>query len=636
MPSNKKNAQTGVFNVERARRIYNLANWADGYFDVDARGRLVMRRRDWHEHPGVDLYALVSELREAGLGLPVLVRFQDILCDRFERLDGAFRQAMAARDYRGRYTAVYPIKVNQQRSVVEQILRHGGERIGLEAGSKPELMAVLALARNDGVIVCNGYKDRQYIRLALIGRKLGHRVYIVVEKPSELELIIQESRALNVAPLLGVRVRLTSIGRGKWQNTGGDRAKFGLSAAQVQMLISRLQSQGLLARLQLLHFHMGSQLTNLRDIDSGLREAGRYYAELRRLGADIRTVDVGGGLGVDYEGTRSRAFCSMNYSLREYADAVVENLAAICEEQELPQPDIVTEAGRAMTAHHAVLITQVIDVECAPGSETPAAPTNADPAPVQNLWRLYSNPSALSAGELYHEAGFALAEARALYDQGRANLAQRARAEQIFFAVCREVMQRIETAGGQPREVLAELQERLADKYFCNFSVFQSVPDVWAFNQIFPIVPLHRLDEPPLRRAILQDLTCDSDGQIRSYVDSERIESTLPLHDVHPDEPYLLGLFLVGAYQETLGDMHNLFGDVHTVNVELLPEGGHRWLPPEHGDTVDELLRYVHFDPRRLRDVYEAKLGALDVSPAERAKLRSELEAGLTGYTYLD
>ncbi len=637
MPPQDKPMQTKTaWSLARARRVYNLANWANGYFDIDEMGHLVACSKDQRNQACVDMYALANALQNAGLHMPVLVRFEHILRDRVNQLCGAVDRAMRECNYEGRYTAVYPIKVNQQRSVVEQLLRFGAERIGLEAGSKPELMAVLALSNSaDGVVICNGYKDAQYIRLALIGRLLGHRVYIVIEKPSELELVIRESRALGVKPLLGLRVRLASIGAGKWQNTGGEKAKFGLSAAQVLALIDRLRTESLLDGMELLHFHMGSQITNIGDINRGMREACRYFAELRQAGAPIGVVDVGGGLGVDYEGTRSRAFCSMNYTLQEYAGTIVRALSDICHERQLPHPDIVTEAGRAMTAHHAVLITNVIDAEYAPAGEVSEKVGEQEPTVLRELWRLYEHQPELAVGEVYNEAQYWLAEAQSMYTHGVLDLAKRVRAEELYHAVCRGLILTLDTMSEPPEDIAAQLYEKFADKYFCNFSVFQSMPDVWAIDQIFPIVPLHRLTEQPARRAVLQDLTCDSDGQIRAYVDSGHIRPTLPAHEYRPGEAYLLGVFLVGAYQEILGDMHNLFGDTHAVNVELLPDGGYRLETPERGDTVEELLRYVHFDSEDLMAAYSAKIAALNLQADRREALLRELETSLRGYTYL-
>ncbi len=630
------------WTIQNARDTYNTAHWGGGYFDINAAGHLIARPTRDTRHPGIDLYELAHEIRNAGLSAPVLVRFTDILHDRVDTLCTAFADAMHENEYRGRYTSVYPIKVNQQKRVVEEILQHGGERVGLEAGSKPELMAVLALSNmNGGVIVCNGYKDREYIRLALIGRQLGHRVYIVVEKTSELESVIEEARDLQVQPLIGVRVRLASIGAGKWQNTGGEKSKFGLSSTQVLQVIDRLRTADLLDSLQLIHFHLGSQLPNIRDIQKGLRECARFYAELHRLGVNIRCVDVGGGLGVDYEGTRSRSFCSINYSVKEYAKNVVHALWEICEERSLPHPDIITESGRALTAHHAMLITNVIDIERMDEIADSVEPDAGDPLVVHDLWEGYraltqSNETRATPVEIYHDAVHRLSDVQGMYTHGVVTLEQRARAEQLYYATCWKVRELLQPGVKAHRELLDELNEKLADKYFLNLSVFQSLPDVWAIEQIFPIIPLHRLNEAPTRRGTLQDITCDSDGRIDHYVDGEGIESSLPLHHWKPDEPYLLGIFMVGAYQEILGDMHNLFGDTDSVNVELAPDGSHRLTQPQRGDTVDSVLRYVQFNPPDLLRAYREKIARATLTAKQRESYLQELNAGLSGYTYLE
>lgn len=625
-----------TWSIDKARETYNIPYWGSGYFDVNAKGHLVVRP-DPDATGSVDLHELARSFPAHELTLPVLVRFSGILQHRVQALCGAFDRAMQGLAYRGRYTAVYPIKVNQQSSVVDALLAQGGDRIGLEAGSKPELLAVLARSREGGIVVCNGYKDREYIRLALIGRRLGHRVYIVVEKLSEIELVIEEARALSVEPLLGVRVRLASLGAGKWQNTGGEKSKFGLSAVELLRVIERLRAAGMLTALKMMHFHMGSQIANIRHVQAGVREAGRYYAELRRAGAPVEVVNVGGGLGVDYEGTRSRSFCSMNYSIDEYAHNIVHALADVCAELDLPHPDVVTESGRAMTAHHAVLITNVIDQEQAPGLEH-VAPAGADePVALRNLSEVLEAVAQRSPLEAYHDAAYWLNEAQTLFTHGLLDLAGRARAERMYFAICRRVRERLQPGARAHREVLDELNEKLADKYFLNFSLFQSIPDHWAIEQIFPVVPLHRLDESPTRRTVLQDITCDSDGRLDGYVDGQGIETSLPLHEIRAGEPYLVGIFLVGAYQEILGDMHNLFGDTDSVHVELGRDGGARLTQPLRGDTVEEVLRYVHFDAEELLAAYRTKMGeAPGLTAAERASYLEELAQGLKGYTYLE
>lgn len=624
------------WSISKARDTYNIAHWGNGYFDVNERGHVVARPDPSSPH-AIDLYELTREFSKHELTLPVLVRVSGVLQHRVKELCDAFDAAAQERGYNGRYTAVYPIKVNQQRSVVDALLDHGGERIGLEAGSKPELLAVLARSRPGAIVVCNGYKDREYIRLALIGKALGLRVHIVVEKLSELDLVLQESQSLGIAPLLGLRVRLASIGAGKWQNSGGEKSKFGLTAAEALRACARLREVKQLDALKMIHFHMGSQIANVQHIQAGMREASRYYAELHAVGAQVKIVNVGGGLGVDYEGTRSRSFCSTNYSVREYANNIVYALAEMCEEKNIPHPDIVSESGRALTAHHAVLITNVVECEQAPGAEALPAPTAEEPAIIRDMWFSYTNVTNRSAIEAYHDAVYYLSQAQGMFNHGVLNLAQRARVEQIYFAICRRVRELLEPGAKAHREVLDELNEKLADKYFCNFSLFQSMPDHWAIDQIFPVVPLNRLGEAPTRRAVLQDITCDSDGRIDLYVNAEGVDTTVPLHAPRDNEPYLLGIFLVGAYQEILGDMHNLFGDTDSVHVELLPDGRHKLVAPRRGDTVDSVLRYVHFDPEDLLKAYREKVGAArELNAEQREKFLGELTAGLDGYTYLE
>ncbi len=622
------------WSLEQARSTYNVSHWGGGYFDINQLGHLVVYPDQDKSKPGIDVYELSQGLTEQKLSLPVLLRFTDILRDRVATLCDAFDLAMEADNYRGGYTAVYPIKVNQQRTVVEHICQNGAERVGLEAGSKPELMAVLGMSRQGGVVVCNGYKDREYIRLALIGQQLGFKVFIVIEKPSELQLVLEESSKLGIEPMLGVRVRLASIGAGKWQNTGGEKSKFGLTSSQVLAVVNSLKLAGKLQTLQLLHCHLGSQIANIRDIQGGMREMGCYYAELCALGAVLTYVDVGGGLGVDYEGTRSRSDCSMNYSVQEYANNVVHALKVVCEEKLLPQPMIISESGRALTAHHAMLITNVVDSDIIElPTDIDALENPDDPKVIHYLWNVMSQADIGSPLEAYHDAVHWLQQARDMYAQGMMTLEQRARSEQLYYLVSAKVKARLNPSIRSQRDLLDELNEKQADKYFCNFSLFQSLPDVWAIDQVFPIIPLHRLDEEPTRRVVIQDLTCDSDGRIDRYVDNEGLESSLPLHEYTSGQPYLLGMMLIGAYQETLGDMHNLFGDTDSVDIELTDDG-YQMVCPEYGDAVDELLAYVHFDADELLLSYKAKLNNSDLSEQDKNLYLTELQAGLTGYTY--
>jgi arginine decarboxylase len=621
-------------HIEPVSQTYGIRRWGAGYFGINPEGHVTVCP-DPDIGTEIDLHQLTRELHAAGLALPVLVRFNDILHHRVRSLCRAFREAGEELAYRGRYTAVYPIKVNQQHSVVEEIVAGGGDCIGLEAGSKPELVAVLASAPAGGIIVCNGYKDREYIRLALIGRRLGHQVYIVIEKLTELERVLHEAKALGIEPQLGVRVRLAAVASGNWQNSGGAKSKFGLSAAQVLELVQRLRAAGKLHWLQLLHSHIGSQIPNLRDIRGGIAEAARFFAELRRLGAPIKVVDVGGGLGIDYEGTGSRHYCSINYSLEAYAREVLRSITRVCDEEGLDHPDLVSESGRALTAHHAVLITHVIDHELPPDATPPVIDASEHESLqwlAAELPRLADN----SPMEVFQEARHLFDETRELFERGELTLEQRALAERLFYAIAHGVKARLRASSRRDRELLDQLRELLADKVFCNFSLFQSLPDVWALGQIFPVMPLHRLAESPQTSGTLHDLTCDSDGCIDSYVDQDGVESTFPMHLLREGEEYLIGLFLVGAYQEILGDMHNLFGDTDAVNVALDGDSGYHLSQPEKGDAVDELLRYVHYDPEQMLATYRHKLAEQGLSNSLAEDYFAELRDGLIGYTYLE
>lgn len=617
---------TCMWTPDDSAALYSLPAWSAGYFSADARGRLCVQ--------GIPVAEVVDAARHQGLRLPLLLRFGGILRDRVDTLCAAFDAACAAQDYAGRYTAVYPIKVNQQRSVVAQIAAHGGQRVGLEAGSKPELLAVLALGEPGQPVVCNGYKDAEYIRLALHGQQLGSQVTLVVEKLSELPLILREADALGVQPRLGIRVRLASIGAGNWQNTGGEKSKFGLTASQVLRAVDTLRAAGQLECLRLLHVHLGSQIANVRDIQRGMTETARVYAELHALGAPVACVDVGGGLGVDYDGTRSRGPCSMNYTVTEYATNIVRTLADVCAEAGVPQPDIISESGRALTAHHALLVTDVVDSDIEPPAQ-PAAPDDDAPALLHELWAEWQRLAALPALEAVHDSAHWLAEAQAGFLHGRLSLAQRGHAERLARAIQHSLVQRLDEGVRAERDARDDLSERLAGKYFLNMSVFQSVPDVWGIDQVFPILPIERLDERPTVDVTLCDLTCDSDGRIDQYVQRTGLMPTLPLHALRDGEPYRVAICLVGAYQEILGDLHNLFGDTDTVNVEPDAAGGWQLAEPERGDTAAELLGIVHHAPDELIDRLRKRLAVagLDGEPARRAQ--QTFEAVLGGYTYL-
>lgn len=605
---------TQPWTTEQSAQLYAINNWGDGYFSVNARGHVCVTPSA-DKRIELDLVEIAQSLEDKQLSLPVLIRFTDILKDRVNRLNNAFQKACADNDYQGKYTPVYPIKVNQQRQVVEGIL--SADNIGLEAGSKPELLAIMALSKGN-VLVCNGYKDRAYIRQALIGLKMGLDLYLVIEKPLELEFIIEEAARLEVRPQLGVRVRLSSISAGKWQNSGGEKSKFGLHAHEALQLVERLKQVGLLDCLQLMHFHMGSQIANIHDIKIALKEAGQFYSELHRLGAPIKIVDAGGGLGVDYDGSRSRRESSINYSLDEYAQNIVRSFAEICATKQVAHPDIITESGRALTAHHAVLITNVTDIESVYSQHE----------------QLQLLPKSTNLVECYHDASFAIAEARAQFTQDKLNIDELAKAENAYAISCQQIKNQLNPSNQSEAAIQKELSEKLADKIFCNFSLFQSLPDIWGIDQIFPIMPIHRLDEQPTRRAVIQDLTCDSDGRIDQYIDGQNIEKTLPIHIIDSKKPYLIGFFMVGAYQEILGDMHNLFGDTHSINVQIDSDGYH-FYDLQEGEHVSELLDYVHISSDELMAAYRQKLAGSNLTVQQRQDYEQELLAGLKSYTYL-
>ncbi|OLU33455.1 arginine decarboxylase [Pseudomonas sp. PA27(2017)] len=622
------------WTVADSRSVYGIRHWGAGYFSINDAGRVEVRPNGPGSTP-IDLHEQVEELRQSGLSLPLLVRFPDILQDRVRKLTGAFDASIARLEYGNRYTALYPIKVNQQEAVVENIIATENVSIGLEAGSKPELLAVLALAPKGGTIVCNGYKDREFIRLALMGQKLGHNVFIVIEKESEVALVIDEAAELKVAPQIGLRVRLSSLASSKWADTGGEKSKFGLSAAQLLSVVERFRKAGLDQGIRLLHFHMGSQIANIADYRKGFREAIRYYGELRALGLPVDHIDVGGGLGVDYDGTHSRNASSINYDMEDYADAVVDMLKEFCDRQEIPHPHIFSESGRAMTAHHAVLLVQVTDVE-RHNDDVPEIDRSIEqPEVLQVLIDLLDDSDPEMVAETYWRATHYVSEAAGQYSAGKLDLPQKALAEQCYFSICRRLYNQLKARQRSHRQVLDELNDKLADKYICNFSVFQSLPDTWAIGQILPILPLNRLDEEPLRRAVLQDLTCDSDGKINQYVDEQSIETSLPVHELRDGEDYVLGIFLVGAYQEILGDMHNLFGDTDSVNIYQNADGSIYHAGIETHDTIEDMLRYVHLSPEELMTHYRDKVASARISARERTQFLDALRLGLTRSSYL-
>ena len=624
-----------TWGLETARATYNVAHWSDGYFDINAQGELVAYPDGDQTKPAISLTQLTEQFKQQGLTLPVLVRFTDILKNRVDTLTNAFTQARANREYIGKYTCVYPIKVNQQRSVVSKLLAHPSGLVGLEAGSKPELMAILGVAKEPITIVCNDYKDSEFLRLACIGQAMGHSVKIVVEKLSELTTLLEEIDNLDIEPAIGIRIRLNSVGKGKWQNTGGEKGKFGLTAGQVLSAVEVLKKHNKLHLMQMVHFHIGSQIANIRDIHRALRECARHFAELTQLNVPLNTVDVGGGLGVDYEGSGSRSACSMNYTVEEYARNVVNAFAEVCDQHNLTHPAIITESGRALTAHHAVLITDVIDVEKAPNHLNPEPPLENSALVLDEMWQCLQRLNPRMALEIYHDAMHLFSEAHDQYVHGLVSMLEWAKIEQLYFTILHRVRASLSNNARAHREVLDDLNEKLADKLFVNFSLFQSLPDVWGIQQLFPVMPIENLTQPLTQRAIIQDITCDSDGQIREYVEGAGIETSLPIPEYKHGEQYHIAMFMVGAYQEILGDLHNLFGDTDSVHVELNDEG-YVLTNAIKGDSVKDVLKFVDYDSAILADNFAYQVNKLDVSAQCKEGYLAELNAGLEGYTYFE
>ena len=638
--------QRDAWTPASAEALYGTSSWGQGYFGVDESGRVRVRPSG---DPGrsLDLYQLVQDLRKRDLSTPLLLRFSGILEDRLRKIAGAFRDAIEEFDYAGRYRGVYPIKVNQQRHVVEELMKFGRrDGFGLEAGSKPELLAVMALVDDaDTPVICNGFKDRQFIEAVVLSRKLGRNVIPVVEKFSELRLVIEQSKAHGVRPAIGVRAKLASAGSGRWQSSGGERSKFGLFASELLDAVELLRREGMLDCLKLIHFHLGSQVNDMRALKGALVESARVYTEIAKLGAGLDYLDVGGGLGVDYDGSKSSNDSSTNYTLAEYANNVVYHVGEVCRAARVPAPTIITESGRAMVAHHSVLVMDVVGWS---GCGRLAPPEKLDelallglPAPVRTLYETFEALDPEHLREYFHDAQVAREQTLNSFSLGYCSLEHRALAERLFYAICARVYATAQSLDPMPEE-FSGLESLLCDTYFCNASIFQSLPDSWAIGQKFPVMPIHRLDERPTCRGVLADITCDSDGRIDRFVtpaDAARAESrVLPLHP-YTGGDYLLGVFLVGAYQETLGDLHNLFGDTNAVHVHLGEHGRVHIDEVVEGDTVSEVLEYVQFEPnvlrRKLRRTLEEAVREQKLSVDEAGVLRRFYEQGLAGYTYL-
>ena len=630
---------TDRWSAQDSRELFDVASWGKGYFSVGDEGHVLV-------HPekeparSINLKELIDTLVLRGIQLPILIRFAEILKHRLGEIHDAFDVAIREHKYNGAYQCVYPIKVNQQRQVVEEVLEFGKPyRFGLEAGSKPELLAVMALADNDTPIICNGFKDDEYIEMAMLAQKIGRKIIPVVEKYTELALIRKYAERVGVRPMIGIRAKLAARGSGRWKSSGGYRSKFGLSTTEVMKALKELQEWGMADCLKLLHFHLGSQITNIRQVKGAVNEAARLYTELWRVGATgLEYLDVGGGLGIDYDGSQTDFESSVNYTLQEYANDVIYHAQNVCDEANVPHPTIITESGRAIAAYHSVLVFNVLGVSGLGEEEAPQELPNDPEQPIIDLQETYRSVNSRNLLESYHDAQQALDSSLNLFSLGYLPLDQRCIAENLFWAICRKVQKMSKELDFVPEE-LEGLDSMLSDTYFCNFSLFQSMPDSWAIKQLFPIMPIHRLNEKPTRHAVLGDITCDSDGKIDQFIDRRDVKKTLPLHE-YDGSDYYLAAFMVGAYQEILGDLHNLFGDTNAVHVRLSPAGEVILDEVIKGDTVREVLDYVQFKTdflvTKLRRSVEEAVREGRLGYEESGRLVRFYEEGLHGYTYLE
>lgn len=627
------------WRIEDSSELYNINGWGLKYFSINEKGHVAVTPREGYA--SVDLKEIMDELQVRDITPPVLLRFPDILDNRIEKISRCFRLAAEEYNYQAQNFIIYPIKVNQMRPVVEEIVSHGKKfNIGLEAGSKPELHAVLAtnIAENS-LIICNGYKDENYVELALLAQKMGRRIFIVAEKLNELKLIASLAKKIGITPNVGIRIKLSSSGSGKWEESGGDQSKFGLNSSELLEALDFLQRNKMTDSLRLIHFHIGSQITKIRRIKNALREASQFYVQLSKMGFNIDFIDIGGGLGVDYDGTRSSSSeSSMNYSIQEYVNDSVSSIVDACEKNDLKQPNIITESGRSLTAHHSVLIFDVLETTSLPIWKDNEEISDDDHELTRELYDIWDKLNQPRVFESWHDALQIREEALDLFSLGLLDLTTRAKIEKLFWSIAREVGEIASSLKHAPEE-FRKIAKMIPDKYFCNFSLFQSLPDSWAIDQIFPIMPISRLDEKPTRTATLQDMTCDSDGKIANFISSGGVSNSLPVHTLKNGEPYYLGVFLVGAYQEILGDMHNLFGDTNAVHISVYKDH-HEIDQIIDGETVAEVLDYVQFNPKRLvRNVetwVTSSMKAGRISPEEGREFLSNYRSGLYGYTYLE
>ena len=627
------------WTIEDSNELYNINGWGTSYFGINDKGDVYVS--PCKNDVQIDLREVMDELSLRDVTPPVLLRFPDILDNRIEKTSSCFQRAKEEYGFKGENFIIYPIKVNQMQPVVEEIISHGRKfNLGLEAGSKPELHAVIAVqCQSDSLIICNGYKDQSYIELALLAQKMGKRIFIVVEKLNELDIIAKASKKLNVKPNLGIRIKLASSGSGKWEDSGGDASKFGLTSSELLEALHILDEKGLHDSLKLIHFHIGSQITKIRRIQTALREAAQFYTNLHKMGYDVDFVDCGGGLGVDYDGTRSsHSESSVNYSIQEYVNDCIYTFVDAADKNGISHPNIITESGRSLAAHHSVLVIDVLETASLPEMPEEFEAKETDHQLVKDLYEIWDNLNPRSMMEDWHDAEQIREEALDLFSHGLVDLKTRAEIESMYWSVCHEINSLAKSMKHVPDE-LKNLDKLLADKYFCNFSLFQSLPDSWAIDQLFPIVPVQRLDERPTRNATLQDITCDSDGKISNFVTNRNVSHVLPLHTLRRNEPYYLGVFLVGAYQEILGDMHNLFGDTNAVHISV-KDGKYHVDQIFDGETVEEVLDYVQYNPKKLVRQLEiwvtksVKQGKISLE--EGKEFLSNYRSGLYGYTYLE
>lgn len=626
-----------TWKIEDSEELYRIQGWGQPYFSISAAGHITVSPKG--ERGGsLDLFELVNALKQRNLGLPLLIRFSDILEDRIERLNACFAKAIARYNYPGVYRGVFPVKCNQQRHLVQDLVRFGKPlQFGLEAGSKPELMIALAVLDTPGaLLICNGYKDREYIETAMLAQRLGQTPIIVLEQIEEVDVVIEVNRQLGIKPIVGVRAKLSTQGMGRWGTSSGDRAKFGLTIPEIIQAVDKLRDANLLDSLQLLHFHIGSQISAINVIKDAIQEASRIYVELATLGADMKYLDVGGGLGVDYDGSQTNFYASKNYNMQNYANDIVAELKDTCAERNIPVPTLISESGRAIASHQSVLIFDVLSTSEIP-TEPPQSPQEGESPIITYMWETYQSINQENYQEFYHDATQFKEEAISRFNLGILSLTERAKAERLYWACCQKILNITRQQEYVPDE-LEDLEKIMASIYYVNLSVFQSAPDCWAIDQLFPIMPIHRLSEEPTQRAILADLTCDSDGKIDRFIDLRDVKSVLELHPLKPNEPYYLGMFLNGAYQEIMGNLHNLFGDTNAIHIQLTPKG-YQIQHVVKGDTMSEVVSYVQYDSEdmveNIRQRCEQALQENRISLAESQRLLQTYEQSLRRYTYL-